>query len=74
MKPLSIHSLATARAPAVTITLAGQATAGGELVRLPENSAEGVRYALVERGNLREIYTSRAALDAVTLDQMKSTK
>jgi hypothetical protein len=34
-----------------------------------------VRYALVERGNLREeIYTSRAALDEVTLDQMKSAK
>jgi Cytochrome P460 len=51
-------------------TLAGQAKAGGELVKFPENYAQGVRYAIVERGNLREeIYASHAALDAVKQGQ-----
>jgi len=46
--------------------LAGQVRAGGELVKFPEDYAEGVRYATVHRGNIREeIFTSRAAIDAV---------
>lgn len=66
MKAMSIHTLATALVLAVAATLPWQARAGGELVTFPENDAEGVRYAIVERGNLREeIYTSRAAIDAV---------
>ncbi len=47
-------------------TLGWQARAGGELVKFPENYAEGVPYATVDRGNLKEeIFTSRAAIDAV---------
>jgi hypothetical protein len=66
MKAISTHTLATVLVLAVAVTFAGQARAGGELVTFPENDAEGVRYAIVERGNLREeIYTSRAAIDAV---------
>jgi hypothetical protein len=66
MKAISIYTLATALALAVAATLAGQARAGGELVKFPESYAEVVLYAIVERGNLREeIYTSRAAIDAV---------
>jgi hypothetical protein len=38
----------------------------GELVKFPVNYAEGVLYATVHRGNMREeIFTSRAAIDAV---------
>jgi hypothetical protein len=70
MKAISIHTLATALALAVAATLAGLARAGGELVRFPENYAEGVLYAIVERGNLREeVYTSRVAIDAVKKGQ-----
>jgi hypothetical protein len=70
MKAMSIHTLATALVLAVAATLPWSARAGGELVTFPENDAEGVRYAIVERGNLREeIYTSRAAIDAVKNDQ-----
>lgn len=51
---------------AVAATLAGQVRAGGELVKFPENYAEGVLYAAVERGNIKEeVFTSRAAIDAV---------
>jgi uncharacterized membrane protein len=70
MKAISIYTLATALALAVAATLAGQVRAGGELVTFPENYAEGVFYAIVERGNLsEEIYTSRAAIDAVKKGQ-----
>jgi cytochrome P460 len=66
MKPISLHTLATALALAVAATLAGQARAGRELVQFPENYAEGVHYATVDRGNRRqEMFTSRAAIDAV---------
>ncbi len=66
MKPISIRTLATSLALAVAATLAVQARAGRELVKFPENFAEGVRYAIVPRGNIRqEIFTSRAAIDAV---------
>jgi len=67
-KPLSLLSAATALALAVAAALADQLSAGhgGELVNFPENYAEGVLYAVVPRGNIRqEIYTSREATDAV---------
>ena len=49
----------------VAFGLAGQATAGRDLVKFPENFAEGVRYAIVPRGDIRqELYTSRAAVEA----------
>ena len=42
------------------------ALAGDDLVRFPGNYAEGVHYATVKRGNIREeLFTSRAAVDAV---------
>jgi len=55
---------------AVAATLAGQVRAGGELVKFPENYAEGVLYAAVKRGNIKEeVFTSRAAIDAVRRGQ-----
>jgi hypothetical protein len=66
MKTISIRTHATALALAVTATLVGQARAGGELVKFPENYAAGVLYATVERGNIHEeIFASREAIDAV---------
>jgi Cytochrome P460 len=66
MRAISLHTLATALALAVAATLAGQVKAGGELVKFPENHAQGVLYATVDRGNRRqEMFTSRAAIDAV---------
>jgi hypothetical protein len=42
-----------------------QAQAGREFVAFPENFADGVRYATVTRGNIKEdIFTSRSAIDA----------
>ena len=50
----------------LSLSLAGQAGAGGELVKFPQRYAEGVLYATVNRGNIKEeIFTSRAAIDAV---------
>jgi hypothetical protein len=47
-------------------TVAGQARASSDVVQSPENYGEGVHYATVERGNIREeIFTSREAIDAV---------
>jgi hypothetical protein len=66
MKAMSIHPLATALVLGVAATLAWPAKAGRELVKFPENFTEGVLYATVNRGNIREeIFTSRAAIDAV---------
>jgi hypothetical protein len=66
MKAISIRTLATALVLGVVATLAWQARAGRELVQFPENYAEGVHYATVERGNIREeLFTSREAIDAV---------
>lgn len=72
MKVIWIHTLATALALAVAATLAGQVRAGGELVKFPERYAEGVRLSrpVGERGNIvEEIFTSRAAIDAVKRGQ-----
>lgn len=63
---------------AISVTLAvaavavavWQAKAGRDLVKFPENYASGVRYATVTRGNIREeIFTTRAAVDAVKAGQ-----
>lgn len=60
------HTPAAALAVAVTGVAGWQAKAGGELVRFPENFAEGVHYATVTRGSIKEeLFTSRAAIDAV---------
>jgi hypothetical protein len=62
----TLRTIATALAIGVASTLAWQAKAGRDLVKFPENYAEGVLYAAVERNNLKEeIFTSRAAIDAV---------
>ncbi|PWC38791.1 cytochrome P460 family protein [Azospirillum sp. TSO22-1] len=66
MKAKSIRAVAAALTLSVAATLTWDAKAGSELVTFPETYAEGVRYAVVNRGNLREeIFTSRAAIDAV---------
>ncbi|SRR6266540_2025053 len=66
MKAMSIRTAATALAFAVAAPAAWQAMAAGELVKFPEKYAEGVRYASVTRGNIREeIFTNRGAIDAV---------
>jgi hypothetical protein len=50
--------------------LVQQAVAGGELVQFPENHADGVHYATVHRGSIRqELFTSRAAIDAAKRGQ-----
>ncbi len=62
----SIPAVATVLALGVAAPLAGPARAGGDLVAFPETYAEGVRYAVVSRGSIREeIFTSRAVIDAV---------
>jgi hypothetical protein len=46
--------------------LAFQAGAAGDLVAFPEGFERGVKYATVERGNLKEdIFTSAATIEAV---------
>jgi Cytochrome P460 len=61
---------ATVIAFIVITTLAWQAGAGGELVKFPENYAEGVRYTTVERFDIKEeLVTTRAAIDAPKADQ-----
>ncbi|WP_046869248.1 cytochrome P460 family protein [Microvirga massiliensis] len=67
MKAIPIRTLATA------LTLgaaAAVAWADGDLVRFPENYAEGTHYATVERGNIREeLFTSQKAIDAARSGQ-----
>ncbi len=65
MKAISLHTLATVLALALAATLARQARAGGELVKFPEDYAEGVLYATMKRGNTyEEIFARREAIDA----------
>jgi hypothetical protein len=62
--------LATALPVAAATILAWRVLAGGDLVNFPESYAEGVLYATVTRGSIREdIFTSRAAIDAVKAGQ-----
>ena len=66
MQPISIRVVSAAPAVAATAIVCWQANAGGELMKFPENFADGVQYATVNRGNIREeIFTSREAIDAV---------
>jgi hypothetical protein len=61
MKPVSMYILTAVLAVAI-----GQAYAGGDKVKFPENHADGVHYATVNRGNIREeLFTSREAINAV---------
>ena len=47
-----------------------KAFAGGELVQFPANFETGVHYATVNRGTIKQdLYTSRAAIDAVKTGQ-----
>lgn len=53
-----------------TVALAAPAWAERNLVKFPEKYAEGVRYAVAPRGDIRqELYTSRAAIDAARADK-----
>ena len=57
--------LGTALALTAAAVVAWQAQAGRGLAAFPENFADGVRYATVTRGNIKEdIFTSRNAIDA----------
>src|SRR3954452_286381 len=63
MKARSLFGTALALTAAAVV--AWQAQAGRELVAFPENFADGVRYATVTRGNIKEdIFTGRDAIDA----------
>jgi hypothetical protein len=55
-----------------TLTIAGAVRAGGDKVVFPENHAQGVLYGTVDRPDnkqFRELYTSRAAIDAAKKGQ-----
>ena len=70
MKAITTKTGAASLMLAACATLAWQAKAGGELVKFPENFSEGVHYATVERGSIKEeIFTSRAAIEAVKAGQ-----
>lgn len=63
---MSIRARGTALTLGVAAAFAWQTEAGGGLIKFPKNYAEGVRYATVNRGSIsEEIFTSRAAIDAV---------
>lgn len=50
---------------AALVVAVGQAHAGGERVKFPASYANGVHYATVNRGNIREeLFTSHAAIKA----------
>lgn len=66
MTHVKFHLPVMALAVAVSAPLGWQAWAGGELVKFPENFAEGVHYATMPRGNIRqELFTSRVTIEAV---------
>jgi hypothetical protein len=70
MKPLFVHVLLTALTFMSVAAVTWQAEAAGELVRFPDGFADGVLYATVTRGNLKEeIFIGRAAIDAVKKGQ-----
>jgi Cytochrome P460 len=61
---------ATGVALAIMLSIAWRALAGGDLVKFPENYAEGVHYATAKRGNItEELFPTRAAIDAVKKGQ-----
>lgn len=68
MKAISIYSIVTIMA--LITTFANPVWAGRELVKFPDNYIKDVHYATVNRGNIREeLFTSRAAIDAVKRGQ-----
>ncbi len=65
MRKMTIPTLTVALAISVAVTLGWQAVADNSRVQFPENYAEGVHYATVERGNItQELFTSREAIEA----------
>lgn len=55
---------------ACALSLATPSWAERGLVKFPEKYADGVRYVVVPRGDIRqELYTSRAAIDAARADK-----
>jgi hypothetical protein len=66
MKSTKARVTAAALAFAAAGAIAWQAHAGRELVKFPDNYADGVHYTTVTRGNIREeIFTTPAAIEAV---------
>ena len=66
MQRTLVRASATVLIIAVASAFGWQSWAGGELVKFPENFSEGVHYATVNRGNIREdIFTTRPAIDAL---------
>src|SRR4051812_4371482 len=67
---LALVSTLTALAFAIVAPISWQARAGSEEVKFRESHADGVHYATVERGNIKEdIFTSRATIEAVKAGQ-----
>jgi hypothetical protein len=59
-------TLMRSTAVALVFVFAWQVRADRGLVKFPEDFAEGMHYATVERGNVKEeLFTSRAAIEAV---------
>jgi hypothetical protein len=70
MQTISLRTLAISLSAGAAMSIVADALAGGELVKFPEDFAEGIHYATVNRGNIREeIFTSRAAIDAAKAGQ-----
>lgn len=70
MKPFTAGTTALTATSAIVLAFAWQAVAGADFVVFPERYKDGVHYATVKRGNItEEIFTSRAAIDAVKAGQ-----
>ena len=70
MKSAVIRTATTGAGLVVMLSIAWRALAGGELVVFAELYKDGVHYATVKRGNItEELFTSRAAIDAVKKGQ-----
>lgn len=62
----TLPTIVTVVAVSIVSVFAMRAFASGDLVKFPDNFESGVRYATVERGNIKEdIFTSREAVEAV---------
>jgi hypothetical protein len=60
-----LPTILTAIAALVVSAIAVSAFTSGDLVKFPANFENGVRYATVERGNIKEdIFTGREAIEA----------
>ena len=71
--PLRTHVvIATLAATTALLTIAGSVRAGGDNVAFPEAYGQGVLYSTLDRPDIkqyRELYTSRAAIDAAKKGQ-----